>query len=74
MKALVLVEPYKLELQEVPVPVPGPTEVLIDVKAAAICHTDFFTLEGDHPETEYPTLMGHEFADVVEECGEVSIM
>ena len=70
MKSLVLTEPDKLVLEERPVPMPGPTEVRINVKAAAICHTDFFTLTGEHPWTKYPTVLGHEFSGIAERCGE----
>ena len=69
MKSLVLVEPGKLVLEERPVPSPGPGEVLIRVKAAAICHTDFFTLSGEYPGCKYPTVLGHEFSGIVEQCG-----
>ena len=70
MKALVLVEPYKLVLEERLEPEPGPTDVVIEVAAASICHTDFFTLEGHYPDTRYPTVMGHEFSGVVTALGE----
>jgi len=69
MKSLVLTEPRALVLQERPVPVPGSTEVLIQVKAASICHTDFFTLNGEYPRCKYPTVLGHEFSGIVEQCG-----
>lgn len=70
MKSLVLTEANKLVLQECPIPVPGPTEVLIRVKAASICHTDFITLKGKYPGCKYPTVLGHEFSGIVERCGQ----
>ena len=69
MKSLVLTEPHKLVFQKRPVPVPGPAEVLIRVKAASICHTDFITLNGEYPGCKYPTVLGHEFSGIVEQCG-----
>lgn len=70
MKSLVLEKPGKLILQERAVPIPGPTEILIRVKAAAICHTDFITMEGEHPGCKYPTVLGHEFSGIIEQCGQ----
>lgn len=69
MKSLVLIEPHKLNIQERPVLVPGPREVLIRVKSASICHTDFVTINGEYPDCKYPTVLGHEFSGIVEECG-----
>lgn len=40
MKALVLPEPGKLEIRDVPTPVPGPQEVLCRIRAVAICGSD----------------------------------
>lgn len=70
VKALVLKSPNNLEIKERPVPVPGPTDVLVRVAFAAICHTDFFTLQGQYPGCKYPTVLGHEFSGIVERCGE----
>jgi len=69
MKSLVLEQPNRLVLQERPVPTPGPNEVLIRLKAAGICHTDFLTIEGQFTGCKYPTVPGHEFSGVVEQCG-----
>ena len=69
MKALVLVEPFKLALQKREVPVPGATEVLIRVVAAGICHTDFLVMKGKHSLAKYPLVLGHEFSGIVEQCG-----
>lgn len=69
-KALVLQSSNNLVIEERPVPVPGPTDVLIRIAFAAICHTDFFTLRGQYPGCKYPTVLGHEFSGIVERCGE----
>ena len=69
MKSLVLEGPNELVLKERCVPEPGPDEVLIRVRSASICHTDFFTLRGEYPGCKYPTVLGHEFSGVVEGMG-----
>jgi len=48
---------------------PKPGEVLIEMKATGICHTDAFTLSGDDPEGLFPAVLGHEGAGVVVEVG-----
>ena len=42
-------------------------EVLVEIKATGICHTDAFTLSGDDPEGIFPAILGHEGAGVVVE-------
>lgn len=69
MKALILKGIRDFELKEIPVPKVGPNDVLIKVKAAAICHTDFSVMDKQHAWTKYPCVLGHEFSGVVEECG-----
>ena len=46
MQALVVLEPNRLEIQDVPVPVPGPNEVLARVRAVSICGTDVHLIRG----------------------------
>ena len=60
-------DPVSIEMIEVPSP--GPGEVLIDVKACGVCHTDLHYREGAINE-EFPFLLGHEAAGIVEEVGE----
>ena len=48
---------------------PRAGEVLVEVKATGICHTDAFTLSGDDPEGIFPAILGHEGAGVVVEVG-----
>ncbi len=73
MKAIVLTGPGKHELQEVPVPKPGPFEVLSKVRAVAICGSDpeIFNggLAGIWP-PNYPFIAGHEWAGEVVALGE----
>ena len=58
-----------LEIVEVDLEGPKAFEVLIEVKATGICHTDEFTLSGADPEGLFPTILGHEGAGVVVEVG-----
>ena len=44
-------------------------EVLVEIKATGICHTDEFTLSGADPEGIFPSILGHEGAGVVVEVG-----
>ena len=48
---------------------PKAGEVLVEIKATGICHTDQFTLSGDDPEGAFPAILGHEGAGVVVETG-----
>ncbi len=56
-----------LEVAEVDLEGPRSGEVLVEIKATGICHTDAFTLSGDDPEGAFPAILGHEGAGVVVE-------
>lgn len=58
-----------LEIVEVDLEGPRAGEVLVEMKATGICHTDAFTLSGDDPEGAFPAILGHEGAGVVVEVG-----
>ena len=58
-----------LEVDMVQLDGPQAGEVLVEVKATGICHTDAFTLSGEDPEGAFPTILGHEGAGVVVETG-----
>ncbi|MEQ8348405.1 MAG: S-(hydroxymethyl)glutathione dehydrogenase/class III alcohol dehydrogenase [Sneathiellaceae bacterium] len=58
-----------LEIHEVELEGPRAGEVLVEIKATGICHTDAFTLSGDDPEGLFPAILGHEGAGVVVEVG-----
>ena len=58
-----------LEIVEVDLEGPKAGEVLIEVKATGICHTDEFTLSGSDPEGLFPAILGHEGAGLVVEVG-----
>jgi len=58
-----------LEIVEVDLDGPRAGEVLVEIKATGVCHTDAFTLSGDDPEGAFPAILGHEGAGVVVETG-----
>lgn len=58
-----------LEIIEVDLEGPKAGEVLVELKATGICHTDAFTLSGDDPEGAFPAILGHEGAGVVVDVG-----
>ncbi len=73
MEALVLLEPDRYEMQEVPVPGAGPAEVLCRVGGVAICGTDLGIISGRFFPMwppEWPFIIGHEWAGTVEAVGE----
>lgn len=69
-RAAVALEAGKpLEVMEVNLDGPKEGEVLVEIKATGICHTDEFTRSGADPEGLFPAILGHEGAGVVVECG-----
>jgi S-(hydroxymethyl)glutathione dehydrogenase/alcohol dehydrogenase len=58
-----------LEIVDVDLAGPKAGEVLVEIKATGICHTDEFTLSGADPEGLFPAILGHEGAGVVMEVG-----
>ena len=58
-----------LEIMDVNLDGPRAGEVLVEIKATGICHTDEFTLSGGDPEGLFPAILGHEGAGVVLEVG-----
>jgi L-iditol 2-dehydrogenase len=65
----VLAEPGRIEIREVPLPHPGPGEVLLQIKCALTCGTDLKAYRRGHPMWRLPAPFGHEFAGVVAEIG-----
>jgi S-(hydroxymethyl)glutathione dehydrogenase/alcohol dehydrogenase len=69
-RAAVAIEAGKpLEIMDVNLDGPRAGEVLVEIKATGICHTDEFTLSGADPEGLFPAILGHEGAGVVLEVG-----
>jgi S-(hydroxymethyl)glutathione dehydrogenase/alcohol dehydrogenase len=60
-------EPLTIETVDVEGPKPG--EVLVEIKATGVCHTDAYTLSGRDPEGLFPAILGHEGAGVVVDVG-----
>ena len=58
-----------LSVETVQLDGPGDDEVLVEVKATGVCHTDEFTLSGADPEGLFPSILGHEGAGVVVDVG-----
>jgi alcohol dehydrogenase, propanol-preferring len=70
MRAMVLDEPGRpLRLVEVPIPKPGPGQVLMRVRACAVCRTDLHVVDGELPHPKLPLIPGHEIAGEVVRCG-----
>lgn len=63
-------EPGSVELREIPVPRPGPEEVLLEVAAVGVCGSDLHQWTGQHSwPVAYPVVLGHEFAGRIAELG-----
>ncbi len=58
-----------LAIETVDIEGPNSGEVLVEIKATGVCHTDAFTLTGEDPEGLFPSILGHEGAGVVVETG-----
>jgi S-(hydroxymethyl)glutathione dehydrogenase/alcohol dehydrogenase len=58
-----------LTIEDVELAGPKAGEVLVEIKATGICHTDYYTLSGADPEGIFPSILGHEGAGVVLEVG-----
>jgi L-iditol 2-dehydrogenase len=71
MRAMVFHGPGDLRAEELPVPVPGPGEVVVKIEAALTCGTDVKTLRRGHPVMipRVPTVFGHEFAGTIVAVG-----
>ena len=59
-----------LTIEEVDVMRPRAGEVMVQIVASGVCHTDAFTLSGEDPEGVFPAIMGHEGGGIVVEIGE----
>jgi len=63
----------KLTIEEVDRPIPGPRDVLIEVDACGVCHSDLHVADGDWPQmaaiTKRPLILGHEIVGRVAQCG-----
>lgn len=62
-------EPQPLELVDLPVPEPGPKELLLEVLACGVCHTELDEIEGRTPPPKLPVVPGHQVVGKVKSCG-----
>lgn len=70
VKAAVAYSPKQpLSIEMVDLEGPGVGEVLVEIKATSVCHTDAYTLSGADPEGLFPAILGHEGAGVVVDVG-----
>jgi S-(hydroxymethyl)glutathione dehydrogenase / alcohol dehydrogenase len=70
VRAAVALEAGKpLSLETVQLEGPQAGEVLVEIKATGVCHTDAYTLSGADPEGLFPAILGHEGAGIVVEVG-----
>jgi 2-desacetyl-2-hydroxyethyl bacteriochlorophyllide A dehydrogenase len=69
MKQATMTEPGRIIFEDVPVPVPGPREILLGIKRIGVCGSDIHVYHGKHPFTSYPVIQGHEFSARVESIG-----
>ncbi len=71
MRAMVLDSPGEpLRADQVPEPEVGSEEVLIRVRACAVCRTDLHVVDGELPDPKLPLIPGHQIVGTVEEVGE----
>jgi len=71
MRAMVLERAgASLRAAEVPVPEPGPGQVLLRVRACAVCRTDLHVVDGELPYPKLPLIPGHQIVGTVEGAGE----
>jgi propanol-preferring alcohol dehydrogenase len=74
MKAMVLscpapIETAPLEYRDIPIPEPGPSEILVRIRYCGICHTDLHTVEGELPPVTSSIVPGHQIIGFVEKRG-----
>lgn len=70
MRAMILDQPGRpLILRDVPKPTPGSGEVLVKIRACAVCRTDLHVVDGELPEPKLPLVPGHEIVGTVEALG-----
>ena len=63
-------EPKKITFRNVPVPIPGPDQVLVKIKKIGICGSDIHVYHGTHPYVTYPLTQGHEVSGQIVELGD----
>lgn len=70
MRAMLLDAPQaRLHIAELPIPIPGPGQVLLKVHACGVCHTDLHILDGELREPKIPLILGHQIVGTVVQSG-----
>ena len=70
MRAMLLDAPHTpLRLAELPIPVPGPGQVLLKVRACGVCHTDLHIQDGELTEPKLPLVLGHQIVGTIAGSG-----
>jgi L-gulonate 5-dehydrogenase len=71
MKEVIVVNPHKVEVREIPIPeISNDYEVLVNMKSAGVCGSDFHIYHGTNPCSTYPRIPGHENAGIVTAVGD----
>ncbi|MBR0204976.1 MAG: zinc-binding alcohol dehydrogenase family protein [Synergistaceae bacterium] len=70
MKAVRIIEPFKVECIDVPKPTPKPGQALLKIMAAGICGSDIGAFRGTNNLVSYPRIIGHELSCIVESIPE----
>ena len=65
-----MTEPGKITFREIPIPKPGPDQVLVKIKKIGVCGSDIHVFHGTHPYTSYPVTQGHEVSGEIAAAGE----
>jgi propanol-preferring alcohol dehydrogenase len=74
MKAMVLtkqgdVSTNPLQLRDLPVPIPAPSQVLVRIRVCGVCRTDIHVVEGELPDVKRPVIPGHQAVGIVSQVG-----
>ena len=70
MKQQVMTAPGVIEFRQVPIPIPGPGQVLVKIHRIGVCGSDIHVYHGKHPFTSYPVTQGHEVSGQIEALGD----
>ena len=62
--------PGEISFRGVPIPEPGPDQVLVKIKKIGVCGSDIHVYHGSHPYTSYPVTQGHEVSGQIVSLGE----
>lgn len=66
----IMTAPGVIEFHEIPVPKPGPDQVLVKIMKIGVCGSDIHVYHGEHPFTSYPVTQGHEVSGEIAELGQ----